>query len=91
MKFIQGTDRTQVALFPVTLKQSIYKDNEVRIIDLFVAYNIRRIINILGKNELKKYLEVLILLFLSEQSQIRAILSRYNKRKFFSKMFFCFF
>ena len=56
MKFIQGSDRTQAALFPITLEQSIDKDNEVRIIDLFVAYNIRRMVNIPGKNELNKYL-----------------------------------
>lgn len=36
MKFIQGHDRTQTHLFPVSLEQSIDKDNEVRIIDLFV-------------------------------------------------------
>ena len=36
MKFIQGHNRTQTALFPVTLEQSIGQDNEVRIIDLFV-------------------------------------------------------
>lgn len=36
MKFIQGYDRTQTALFPLTLEQSIGQDNEVRIIDLFV-------------------------------------------------------
>jgi transposase len=36
MKFIQGQDRTQINLFPVSLDQSIDPDNEVRIIDLFV-------------------------------------------------------
>ena len=36
MKFIHGIDRNQAALFPVTLEQTIDKDNEVRIIDLFV-------------------------------------------------------
>jgi transposase len=36
MKFIQGQDRNQTALFPVSLEQSIDPDNEVRIIDLFV-------------------------------------------------------
>ena len=30
---------------------------------MFVAYNIRRIINILGKNELEKYLTELVLIF----------------------------
>jgi len=36
MKFIQGHNRTQINLFPVSLDQSINPDNEVRIIDLFV-------------------------------------------------------
>ena len=36
MKFIQGYNRTQINLFPVSLDQSIDPDNEVRIIDLFV-------------------------------------------------------
>ena len=36
MKFIQGHNRTQINLFPVSLDESIGPDNEVRIIDLFV-------------------------------------------------------
>jgi transposase len=36
MKFIQGHNRTQINLFPVSLDQSIDPDNEVRLIDLFV-------------------------------------------------------
>jgi transposase len=36
MKFIQGQDRTQINLFPVSLDQSIDSENEVRTIDLFV-------------------------------------------------------
>ena len=36
MKFIQGQNRTQINLFPVSLDQSIDPENEVRIIDLFV-------------------------------------------------------
>lgn len=36
MKFIQGQNRTQINLFPVSLDQTIDADNEVRIIDLFV-------------------------------------------------------
>jgi len=36
MKFIQGHNRNQINLFPVSLDQSIDPDNEVRIIDLFV-------------------------------------------------------
>ena len=36
MKFIQGQNRNQINLFPVSLDHSIDHDNEVRIIDLFV-------------------------------------------------------
>lgn len=36
MKFIQGHNRDQITLFPVSLEQSIDPDNEVRLIDLFV-------------------------------------------------------
>jgi transposase len=36
MKFIQGHNRDQINLFPVSLNESIGPDNEVRIIDLFV-------------------------------------------------------
>jgi transposase len=36
MKFIQGQNRKQINLFPVSLDQSIDPDNEVRMIDLFV-------------------------------------------------------
>lgn len=37
MKFIQGHNRNQINLFPVSLDQSIDPDNEVRMIDLFVG------------------------------------------------------
>ncbi|MGD0342978.1 MAG: IS1182 family transposase [Bacteroidales bacterium] len=36
MKFIQGHNRNQITLFPVSLDQGIDPDNEVRVIDLFV-------------------------------------------------------
>jgi transposase len=36
MKFIQGQDRFQTYLFPVSLDASVDKSNEVRVIDLFV-------------------------------------------------------
>jgi hypothetical protein len=36
MKFIQGLNRNQTALFPISLEQFIDQDNEVRLIDLFV-------------------------------------------------------
>ncbi len=36
MKFIEGQDRFQTCLFPVSLDDSIDENNEVRVIDLFV-------------------------------------------------------
>lgn len=36
MKFIQGHNRNQIQLFPISLDESIDPDNEIRIIDLFV-------------------------------------------------------
>ena len=36
MKFIQGHDRFQTALFPVSLDASIDQNNDVRLIDVFV-------------------------------------------------------
>ncbi|MFP4023989.1 MAG: hypothetical protein ACLFVR_05635 [Thiohalospira sp.] len=36
MKYITGTQRSQINLFPVSLGQSIEQDNEVRLIGLFV-------------------------------------------------------
>ena len=36
MKFIQGQDRSQTHLFPVSIDQTIDNENEVRLIDLFV-------------------------------------------------------
>jgi len=36
MKFIQGQDRLQTSLFPVSLDASIDQDNDVRLIDAFV-------------------------------------------------------
>lgn len=37
MKYIQGQNRTQTYLFPVSLDDSIDPENEVRLIDLFVS------------------------------------------------------
>ena len=36
MKYIEGQNRNQLTIFPVSLDDSIDKDNEVRIIDMFV-------------------------------------------------------
>jgi transposase len=36
MKYIQGYNRNQLALFPVSMDEAIEQDNEVRLIDLFI-------------------------------------------------------
>ena len=36
MKYIEGQNRNQLTIFPVSLDNSIDKNNEVRIIDMFV-------------------------------------------------------
>ncbi len=36
MKFVQGIDRSQTSLFPISLEDSIDQNNEVRLIELFV-------------------------------------------------------
>jgi len=54
---------------------------------MFTAYNIRRLINIVGKNELKKYLEVLVLLVLAIYRQKWARLSQFNRCIFYSIIF----
>jgi len=44
---------------------------------MFTAYNLRRIINILGKNVLKEYLRILVFHFVFVIGHIRAVLSRF--------------
>ena len=46
---------------------------------MFVAYNLRRMINILGKDVFKKYLRILVAHLLLIIAQLRAILSRFKK------------
>ena len=36
MKYIQGQNRSQTYLFPVSLDDAVSADNEVRLIDVFV-------------------------------------------------------
>ncbi len=37
MRYIQGQDRKQISLFPITLEEAISADNTVREIDRFVS------------------------------------------------------
>jgi len=53
---------------------------------MFVAYNIRRIMNILGKDELKKYLEEVALLFSDQIRYISLHISLSKVTKFIDKI-----
>ena len=58
---------------------------------MFAAYNLRRIINIIGKNEFKKYLQVLLSFFFpinSSSQSTKSILSYLNTaRNYFENKF----
>ncbi len=49
---------------------------------MFTAYNLRRIINILGKDNLKEYLRILVFCFVFVIGHIRAVLSRFGESFF---------
>lgn len=53
---------------------------------MFIAYNLRRIINILGKQALKEYLRILVSSFLLLINRIRVILSRFKEFVFSCKI-----
>ena len=53
---------------------------------MFIAYNLRRIINIVGKNALKKYLEVLVLLVSGKYRSIRLKISLLKAIKYLHKI-----
>ena len=52
---------------------------------MFIAYNIRRVMNIIGQNELKKYLTELVFLFSVQIRQISLHLSPLGATKFLKK------
>ena len=53
---------------------------------MFIAYNLRRIMNIVGKNALKKYLEVLVLLVSGKYRSIRLKISLLKAIKYLYKI-----
>ena len=53
---------------------------------MFVAYNIRRIMNILGKDELKKYLKELVLMFSAQIRHISLQISLLKVTKFIDEI-----
>jgi transposase len=52
---------------------------------MFIAYNLRRIINILGKDALKKYLRILVLFFSYLIGQLKTVLRPYKALGIFRK------
>ena len=65
--------------FSYILTKKYKKRAEADVGLMFVAYNLRRMINILGKDVFKKYLRILVAHFLLNMAQLRAILSRFKK------------
>ena len=53
---------------------------------MFVAYNIRRIMNILGKDELEKYLKELVLIFSAQIRHISLKISLFKATKFIDEI-----
>ena len=53
---------------------------------MFVAYNIRRIINIIGENELRKYLAKAALLLACKMHHIRSQIRAFEIRKNYNKI-----
>ena len=53
---------------------------------MFVAYNIRRIMNILGKDELEKYLKEVVLIFSGQIRYISLQISLFKATKFIDKI-----
>jgi len=66
MKYITGQDRNQIPLFALSMEASIAPDNEVRLIDVFEAYNMQRIVNIIGFDSLNKWHESLVFRFFEQ-------------------------
>ena len=72
-----GTLKRQWGFSYILTKKSI-KRASADVGFMFIAYTIRRMINIIGRDELKKYLEVLVLLILSLVRQYKRKLSSFQ-------------
>lgn len=80
-----GTIKRQWGFSYITTKKYIKRaSSDVGL--MFVAYNIRRIINILGKNELKKYLEQVVFSFSGQKHKIWQKYLRFKAFKFLSQI-----
>ena len=80
-----GTIKRQWGFSYITTKKYI-KRASADVGLMFVAYNIRRIINIVGENELKKYLEQVVSSFLNQICEIWRKYLRSNASKCFSQI-----
>ena len=54
---------------------------------MFIAYNLRRIGNILTKDQLKEYLRILVSLFSTDFDLLRSILKQYKRFIFTEQAF----
>src|SRR6056297_24396 len=85
-----GTIKRQWGYSYILTKQGIEKaESDVGL--MFIAYNLRRIINIIGKNNIMKYLQEVISRILTFLSRFTIILSPNKGIKIFGKQFIIFF
>jgi len=80
-----GTIKRQWGFSYITTKKTI-KRASADVGLMFVAYNIRRIMNILGKIELKKYLQQVVFSYLRQNRQIGRLYLRFNAPEFISRI-----
>jgi len=80
-----GTIKRQWGFSYITTKKFIDRaSSDVGL--MFVAYNIRRIINIFGKNELKKYLEQVVFSYFNQKHESKRKYLRSKGFKLFSQV-----
>jgi hypothetical protein len=72
--------------FSYILTKKYKKRAEADVGLMFAAYNLRRIINILGKEALKEYLRILVFSFSIAIDQIRTPISRFKAFAFINKI-----
>jgi len=86
-----GTIKRQWGFSYISTKKGKERAASADVGFMFIAYNIRRIINIVGKNALKKYLEVLILSISGIYHPIRFKLNPFKAINFLNKILTTFF
>ena len=78
-----GTIKRQWGFYYIITKKGI-KHASADAGFMFVAYNLRRIMNIIGRNRLTKFLQELVLLFFRKLTCIKVITSKISHKMFYS-------